>query len=101
MPLKIKLVTITTDLLTGDAVKIESGPIAPAINASAALPGLLQPVKLYGYTLVDGGVVEPIPVSYAQYYQPEIIITVDVSAPLSERIPKSGYGIYSRAYDIL
>ena len=99
--LKIKLVTVSTDLLTGDAVKIESGPVAPAINASAALPGLLQPVELYGHTLVDGGIVEPIPVSYAQYYHPEIIISVDVTTPLSKRIPKSGYGIYSRAYDIL
>lgn len=99
--LNIKFISIATDLMTGEAVSIESGPVAPAVTASAALPGVLQPVQLYGRYLIDGGVVEPIPVRFAKRYNPKVIIAIDVSQPLSDSKPKTAYGVYSRAYDIL
>jgi len=99
--LTIPFVTVATDLSTGDAIVINSGPIAPAVNASTALPGLLKPVNLYGHTLIDGAVVEPVPVAIAKKFNPVVIIAVDVNEPLAEDLPKTAYGIYSRAYDIL
>lgn len=99
--LKIKLVVVATDLKTGQAVTLDSGPVAPAIVASTALPGLVRPVKLYGYELIDGGVVEPVPVSVAKLYHPKVIIAVDVSPELDETLPGEAYGIYSRAYQIM
>lgn len=99
--LKIKLAVVATDLSTGEAVILDSGPIAPAVVASTALPGLVKPVKLYGYELIDGGVAEPVPVSIAKKYRPKIIIAVDVSPELAEVWPNSAYGIYSRAYQIM
>ena len=64
--LKNKLVVVSTDLKTGQVFFIQSGPIAPAVLASSALPGLVDPVFLYHKILVDGGVVQPVPVAVAK-----------------------------------
>ena len=96
--LKIPLIAITTDLKTGDVFPISSGPIAPAVQASGALPGLFDPVQLYGHTLNDGGVSDPIAVDIAQQYKPDIIIAVNISEQLPAALPTTAEGIYNRAY---
>ena len=99
--LKIKLITATTDLKTGKTYAIASGPIAPAILASAALPGLVQPVHLYGHVLIDGGVADPVPTGIAKQLNPTIIIAVNVGQQLPPRLPKAAWDIYARAYNIM
>ncbi|MGD9592662.1 MAG: patatin-like phospholipase family protein, partial [Candidatus Berkiella sp.] len=75
---KIPLVVVTTDIDKGEAFVIRSGPLAPALHASSAIPMLFRPVKLYGRTLVDGGVASPVPVEIAKQFSPKIIIAVDI-----------------------
>lgn len=99
--LKNKLVVVSTDLTTGRMVFIQSGPIPPAVLASSALPGLVDPVFLYHHLLVDGGVVEPIPVEVAKKFHPSVIIAVNISQPLDPKVPSFSYSIYSRTYDIM
>jgi NTE family protein len=98
--LKIPLIVMATNVATGQSVAISSGPIAPAVNASAAIPGLIEPVKLYGMTLVDGGVTDPIAVDVAKKYGAKIIIAVNVQRKISNNIPKTALGMGQRAMDI-
>jgi NTE family protein len=76
--LKIPLAVVTTDANKGEAFVIRSGPLAPALHASSAIPMLFNPVRIYGKTLVDGGVASPVPVEVAKQFSPKIIIAVDI-----------------------
>ncbi len=63
--LSVPFTVIATDFATGDAVAIDRGPLEPALRASIALPGLLQPVTLAGRCLVDGSLSANLPVAEA------------------------------------
>src|SRR3989304_9422408 len=54
--LKIPFAAVATDIRTGERVVLNSGPLARAVRASCALPGIFQPVEMNGRLLVDGGV---------------------------------------------
>ncbi len=98
--LKIPLVVVTTNLKTGKEFVISSGPIAPAAEASSAIPGAVKPAYLYGHTLVDGGILDPIPVKIAKRYNPKVIIAINITEQLSRYVPYTAVGVYDRAYDI-
>ncbi len=51
-----------TDLISGEAVYFNEGPLGPPLRASCAYPGLFQPVEYEGRTLVDGFVAAAVPV---------------------------------------
>ncbi len=63
--LPIPLTVVATDLVAERPVDIVSGPVIDAIAASAAIPGLMRPVRLDGRAHVDGGVLDPVPVRVA------------------------------------
>jgi NTE family protein len=75
---KIPFVAVTTDLISGNTIPLSSGPIAPSVNSSCAIPMIFEPVKMYGMTLVDGGVLDGVPVDIAQTYNPDVIIAIDL-----------------------
>lgn len=77
--LKIPFVAVATDLHTEKPFRISTGPIATAVHASSAAPPVFSPVKAYGKLLVDGGVVEPVPVNTARLHSPKVVIAVDIS----------------------
>ncbi len=70
--LMIPVSVVAADLLTGEEVVIGRGPVAEAVRASMALPGIFHPVDLDGKLLVDGGVVSPVPVTAARQLAPEL-----------------------------
>lgn len=74
--LKIPLSIVTTDVNAARAYVIDSGQLIPAIHASSALPLAFEPLQMYGKTLVDGGVISPMPVEIAKKYNPKFIIAV-------------------------
>ena len=80
---------------------ISNGPIAPAVQASSAIPGVFLPVHLYGHVLVDGGVSDSIPVNLVKPYRPSVIIAVDISPQLSQKMPATATGILERSLLIL
>lgn len=98
--LKIPFVAVATDLEQGVVCPLDSGPIAPAVHASVALPPYFHSVSLGGRTLVDGGVTAPLPVSVAKSYQPEVVIAVSVSGSLSREVPKNALKEVARSYSI-
>jgi NTE family protein len=77
--LKIPFAAVATDLNRGTRVVLDRGPLARAIRASCAIPGLFQPVEHQGRLLVDGGVVANLPVAVAREKGADIVIAVDVS----------------------
>ena len=75
---KIPFVAISADLLKGESVILASGPIAPSVNASCAIPEIFVPVKMYGKILVDGGVINNVAADVARDYGATVVIAVDV-----------------------
>lgn len=76
---------VATALDTGTEVWLRSGSTLQAVRASIALPGLFPPVQRDGQILVDGGLVNPVPVSLARAMGAEIVIAVDLSADVLGR----------------
>ena len=76
---------VATDLQTGAEVWLRKGSIAEAVRASIALPGLFTPVMREGRLLVDGGLVNPVPVSLARAMGADIVIGVDLNADIMRK----------------
>ncbi|WP_145533696.1 patatin-like phospholipase RssA [Yersinia alsatica] len=70
--------SVVTNLTTGRELWLTEGDIKQAIRASCSMPGLLSPVWFGGYWLVDGAVVNPVPVSLARAMGADIVIAVDL-----------------------
>ncbi|MFP4169101.1 MAG: patatin-like phospholipase family protein [Desulfonatronovibrionaceae bacterium] len=70
---------VCTDIMAGEEVRIDSGDVIEAVRASIAVPGMFTPVKKGERILVDGGLINPIPVSVLQDMGAEVIIAVDLN----------------------
>lgn len=81
--LPLPLSIIATDIATGDRVVFRDGSLTRAMRASMSVPGLLAPVDHDGRKLVDGGLVDNLPIDEARSRcQPDVIIAVNVGSPL-------------------
>ncbi len=76
---------VATDLATGREVWLREGGLMEAVRASIALPGLFTPALVQGRWLVDGGLVNPVPVSLARALGAEIVIAIDLNTNLVGR----------------
>lgn len=83
--LAMPFAAVACDLRSGAEVWLRDGSTADAVRASLALPGLLTPVHYRGKTLVDGGLVNPVPVSLARAMGADVVIAVDLNADLIGR----------------
>lgn len=83
--LPIPFRAVATDLETGEAVVMESGDLVTAMRASMSAPGVFAPAQRRGRLLVDGGLVENLPVDLARSMGVDRLIVVDVSFPLYAR----------------
>lgn len=76
---------VATSLNTGAEVWLQRGSILDAVHASIALPGLFAPVPRDGSFLVDGGLVNPVPVSLARALGADVVIAVDLGSDVLGR----------------
>ncbi len=76
---------VATDLFTGREVWLREGRVEDAVRASIALPGLFTPVERDEMLLVDGGLVNPVPVSLCRAMGADLVIAVDLNADLLGR----------------
>jgi NTE family protein len=76
---------VATDLHTGHEVWLRQGSLLDSLRASVALPGLVTPVKLDGRWLVDGGLVNPVPISVCRALGADVVIAVDLNTVLLTR----------------
>ncbi|MFO0990801.1 MAG: patatin-like phospholipase family protein [Hyphomicrobiales bacterium] len=74
--LAIPFLSIATDYATGHELWLREGRLVPAIRASYALPGIFRPIEIGGQWLIDGGVVNPIPVTACRALGARIVIAV-------------------------
>jgi NTE family protein len=74
-----RVAVVAVDLKSGESVLFGSGNTGMAVRASAAVPGVFQPVAISGREYVDGGVVSPVPVRYARQLGANFVIAVDIS----------------------
>lgn len=75
---------IATDLETGREVWLRNGPIDQAVRASISLPGIFSPTRLDERWLVDGGLVNPVPVSACRALGADIVIAVNINGDIVE-----------------
>jgi len=98
--LKIPLIVVATNLDTNEIELLRSGPIAPAVLASSADPLIFKPVSLYGQTLIDGAILDPVPVDVACLFKPKMIIAVNVGSRPPTTPIKNKKDLLSRCIDI-
>ena len=83
--LKIPFRAVATDVISGREIVLDSGDLAEAMRASAAVPFLFSPVPKEGMLLVDGGLLNNIPVDIVRSNGMEIVIAVDATSNLREK----------------
>jgi NTE family protein len=81
--LKIPVMMVATDLESGDKVVIKSGNVFEALRATMSMPGLFAPARVKGRWLVDGGLVDPVPVGVARAMEADVVIAVDLNSGLT------------------
>lgn len=77
--LPIRFATVATELVTGHEIWLTRGPVVDALRASYALPGVFDPVRLGGRWLVDGALVNPVPVTLARAFGADVVICVNLN----------------------
>ena len=80
----IPFAAVAAELSTGHEVWIREGPIDEAVRASISLPGIISPAKIEGRWLLDGGLVNPVPVSACRALGADVIIAVNLNADFFE-----------------
>ena len=80
-----RFVCVAAELRTGHEIWIQRGGLVNALRASYAIPGIFQPVLLNGRWLIDGAVVNPVPVSVCRAFGAEVVIAVNLYADLFGR----------------
>lgn len=76
---------VATDLASGREIWLQQGPIGRAVRASIGMPGIFSPTRLDDRWLIDGGLVNPVPVSLARALGADIVIAVDLNSGLVGR----------------
>lgn len=78
---------VATNLETGNEVWLREGSLRRAVRASIALPGVFTPVMIDGHWMIDGGLVNPVPVSLCRAMGADLIIAVDLNSDVMQRHP--------------
>ncbi|CAN7464114.1 patatin-like phospholipase family protein [Agrobacterium genomosp. 3] len=115
-------IAVATELRTGHEVWIHQGDLVTALRSSYALPGIFEPVQCNGRTLIDGALVNPVPVSVCRAYEQALVVAVNLnydlfgrsavvkhaasphagSAPPMESAPRPGLpGVMVQAFNII
>lgn len=76
---------VATDLASGREIWLQHGPIGRAVRSSIGMPGIFSPTRHDDRWLIDGGLVNPVPVSLARALGADIVIAVDLNSGLVGR----------------
>lgn len=96
----IPLAVMATDLISGKPVVLNQGSVTQAVLASTCVPGLFAPVEHEGRLLVDGGLVENVPVSQLAPMGADVVVGVNLNAAPEYGRPKDLVGVLFNATDI-
>lgn len=96
-----KFGAVATDLASGEPIVFRSGDTGTAVRASSSVPGVFQPVAIRGREYVDGGLVSPVPVRFAQEMGATFVIAVDISNKPQASKTKSSLDILMQTFAIM
>ncbi len=88
--LEVPFAAVATDIVSKEEVVFTSGGVAPAVRASISIPGLFPPVRFGKRVLVDGGVLDPVPVRVARKLGAERVVVVNVVKDARRKLVKLG-----------
>jgi NTE family protein len=83
--LPLRFATVATELGTGHEIWLTRGPLVDTMRASYALPGVFDPIKLGGRWLMDGALVNPIPVTVARALGADLVICINLNGDIRLR----------------
>ena len=100
--LPVPYVAIATDLVTGHEIWVQEGGLAEAMRASFSLPGVFPPVRHEGRWLLDGALVDPVPVSACRALGADMVIAVNLNADIIGKVRRPGTEIPAAAgFDLI
>jgi len=99
--LKIAFGAVATDLHTGQPILFRRGNTGLAVRASSAVPSVFQPVRIGTVDYVDGGLVSPVPVSFARKMGADFIIAVNISAQPDAQKAGSTFEVLLQTFAIM
>jgi NTE family protein len=80
--LAIPFAAVATDIMTGREIWLQEGSLMDAVRASISMPGIFTPCKYKDYWLVDGGLVNPVPVSLCRAMGADVVLAVNLNSDL-------------------
>ena len=96
----IPLAIVTTDIRTGEVVTLTRGPLADAVCASTAIPGIYIPVNIEGRLLVDGGLLQNVPIQPLTQMGADFTIASHIHSVNSHSEPSHALDIIRNAFEI-
>lgn len=94
--LPVPFAAVATELPTGHEIWLRSGRLIDALRASFALPGIFTPVLRDGHMLVDGALVNPVPVSVCRAFHARLVIAVNLNADIIGKKRGDGIGVVGK-----
>ena len=99
--MRIPLGIVATELQSGKGVLFRSGNTGQAVRASCSVPGVFQPTVIGGKEYVDGGLVAPVPVSYARQMGATLVIAVNISSEPAYQDASGTFGVLQHTIAIM
>lgn len=99
--MRIPLGIVATELQSGKGVLFRSGNTGLAVRASCSVPGIFQPAVISGKEFVDGGLVAPVPASYARQMGATIVIAVNISSEPVHQDASGTFGVVQQTISIM
>ncbi len=92
---------VATDLKSGQPILFQRGNTGIAVRASCSVPSLFEPVMIGGHEYVDGGLVSPVPASFARRMGADFVIAVDISARPETALTQSSFDVLMQTFTIM
>ncbi|CAM3818948.1 patatin-like phospholipase family protein [Polynucleobacter antarcticus] len=99
--MRIPLGIVATELQSGKGILFRSGNTGLAVRASCSVPGVFQPAVISGKEYVDGGLVAPVPVSYARQMGATFVIAVNISSEPGYQDASGTFGVMQQTISIM
>lgn len=96
----IKLAVVATDIANGEKVILDKGRVSEAVEASTCIPVIFEPIEIDGRLLVDGGLLESVPVSVLKEFGAAKTIAVDVKAFRKYKRPDDIFDVLNNSLEI-
>ena len=99
--MKVPYAAVAVDVAAGKAVVFRRGPVAAAVHASCAIPGVFVPVEIAGRTYVDGGVVNPVPADVVRSMGADVVIAVAIPPLAPASVPANPLAVAYQSVTIM